>query len=219
MHRLKRIRNNIHSFRERLHTWRQLSQTWLLSTFLLGCAAPVRVTKGHIWSFGLGLLRPNKGPGRCWGLMRARTSDNASAALTAGYKTTQTRLKTRRICNVHLIEHKQAEAAKVNRVKAAEMPGHLLCRFRIHSSLTRQEKISSIKVNTTHVQPEFFFSSQPYWIVLQFSLRPWGRKTCSNWSCSNLRNTVNFWLDLLTSFESNTRNGDVYVHTVLCYFG
>lgn len=156
MRRLKRIRNNIHSFRERLHTWRQLSQTWLLSTFLLGCAVAVRLTKGHIWSFGLGLLRPNKGLGRCFSLIRARTSNNVSLALTARYKTTETRLKTRRICNIHLIEHKQAEAAKVSQVKATERPGHLFCRFRIHSSLTRQGKISSIKVNTTHVQPEFF---------------------------------------------------------------
>lgn len=88
---------------------------------------------------------PNKGLGRCFSLIWARERNNVSLALTAGGETAETRLITRYICNLHLIEHKQARVAKVNGVKATEMPGRPFSRFRIHSSLTRQGKISSIK--------------------------------------------------------------------------
>lgn len=95
---------------------------------------------------------PNKGLGRCFSLIGARKSNNASLAL-AGCETAETRLITRYICNRRLIEHKQARAAKVNGVKAAEMPGHLFCGSRIYSSLTHQDFIN--KINGTHVQPDF----------------------------------------------------------------
>lgn len=68
-----------------------------------------------------------------------------SLALTAGCETAETSLITRYICNLHLIEHKQARAAKVNGVKATKMSGHLFSHFRIYSSVTHQGKISSIK--------------------------------------------------------------------------
>lgn len=148
MHRLKRIRNNVHTFERAsisLRTWQRLSQTRAFVHIPTGMCNSCTVNGRSyliIWS------RPvdaKQRPRQVFHLIRARESNNVSLALTPGWETTEMRPITRYICNLNLIEHKQAKAAKVNGVKATEMRGHLFCRFRVYSSLTRRGTISSIK--------------------------------------------------------------------------
>lgn len=139
MHRLKRIRNNVHTLSDQALAYAPGSASCrhgFCPHPQLGCAIPVVNRRSYliIWSRP---VNAKQRPGQVFRLIWARKSNNVSLALTAGCETAETRLITGYICNLRLIEHKQAKAAKVNGVRATEMPGHLFCRFRIYSWLTR----------------------------------------------------------------------------------